>query len=74
MWNVDETIHATVAEVLLDGGTLYRDAIDQRTPTDLLRYDGGFRRHRLKPDRAAYSDSIDDLRHRAGARSHRNFA
>ena len=32
MWNVDETIHATVAEVLLDGGTLYRDAIDQRTP------------------------------------------
>jgi 4-amino-4-deoxy-L-arabinose transferase-like glycosyltransferase len=32
MWNVDETIHATVAEVLLEGGTLYRDAIDQRTP------------------------------------------
>ena len=32
MWNVDETIHATVAEVLRDGGTLYRDAIDQRTP------------------------------------------
>ena len=32
MWNVDETIHATIAEVLLDGGTLYRDAIDQRTP------------------------------------------
>lgn len=32
MWNVDETIHATVAEVLLDGGTLYRHAIDQRTP------------------------------------------
>lgn len=32
VWNVDETIHATVAEVILDGGTLYRDAIDQRTP------------------------------------------
>ena len=32
VWNVDETIHATVAEVLLDGGTLYQDAIDQRTP------------------------------------------
>ena len=32
MWNVDETIHATIAEVLLDGGVLYRDAIDQRTP------------------------------------------
>ncbi|MDB4385304.1 glycosyltransferase family 39 protein [Opitutaceae bacterium] len=31
-WNVDESIHATVAEVLLDGGSLYRDAIDQRTP------------------------------------------
>lgn len=32
VWNVDETIHSTVAKVLLDGGTLYRDAIDQRTP------------------------------------------
>jgi hypothetical protein len=32
VWNVDETIHATVAEVLLDGGGLYQDAIDQRTP------------------------------------------
>lgn len=32
MWNVDETIHATIAEVILDGGVLYRDTIDQRTP------------------------------------------
>ncbi len=32
VWNVDETIHATVADVLLDGGVLYRDVIDQRTP------------------------------------------
>ena len=32
LWNVDESIHAAVARTLLDGGTLYRDAIDQRTP------------------------------------------
>ena len=32
VWNVDEAIHATVARTLLDGGVLYRDAIDQRTP------------------------------------------
>jgi 4-amino-4-deoxy-L-arabinose transferase-like glycosyltransferase len=32
LWNVDEAIHAAVARTLLDGGTLYRDAIDQRTP------------------------------------------
>ena len=32
MWNVDETIHAAIACILLDGGTLYVDAIDQRTP------------------------------------------
>ena len=32
MWNVDETIHAAIARLLLDGGTLYTDAIDQRTP------------------------------------------
>ena len=32
LWNVDESIHATVARTLLDGGTLYRDAVDQRTP------------------------------------------
>lgn len=31
-WNVDETIHAAAARTLLDGGVLYRDAIDQRTP------------------------------------------
>lgn len=32
IWNVDEAIHAAVARTLLDGGVLYRDAIDQRTP------------------------------------------
>lgn len=31
-WNVDEAIHASVARLLLDGGVLYRDAVDQRTP------------------------------------------
>lgn len=31
-WNVDEAIHAAAARTLLDGGVLYRDAIDQRTP------------------------------------------
>jgi len=32
VWNVDEAIHSAVARELLAGGTLYRDAIDQRTP------------------------------------------
>ena len=32
MWNVDETIHAAIARLLLDGSTLYTEAIDQRTP------------------------------------------
>ncbi len=32
VWNVDEAIHAAVARTLLDGGVLYHDAIDQRTP------------------------------------------
>lgn len=32
VWNVDEAIHAAVARTLLDGGVLYRDAVDQRTP------------------------------------------
>lgn len=32
VWNVDEAIHSAVADRLLDGGVLYRDAIDQRTP------------------------------------------
>lgn len=32
IWNVDEAIHAAAARVILDGGVLYRDAIDQRTP------------------------------------------
>ncbi|WP_221032942.1 ArnT family glycosyltransferase [Actomonas aquatica] len=32
IWNVDEAIHTSVADVILDGGVIYRDAIDQRTP------------------------------------------
>ncbi len=32
VWNVDEAIHAAAARTLLEGGVLYRDAIDQRTP------------------------------------------
>lgn len=32
VWNVDEAIHAAVARTLQNGGILYRDAIDQRTP------------------------------------------
>ena len=32
VWNVDEAIHAAVARTLQEGGVLYRDAIDQRTP------------------------------------------
>lgn len=31
-WNVDEAIHASIARTLIDGGVLYRDAVDQRTP------------------------------------------
>jgi 4-amino-4-deoxy-L-arabinose transferase-like glycosyltransferase len=32
LWNVDEAIHAAVARTLLDGGVLYRDAVDLRAP------------------------------------------
>lgn len=32
VWNVDEAIHAAVAQTLLDGGILYQDAIDIRHP------------------------------------------
>ncbi|WP_415908502.1 ArnT family glycosyltransferase [Oleiharenicola sp. Vm1] len=32
VWNVDEAIHSAIADRLLAGGVLYRDAIDQRTP------------------------------------------
>jgi len=31
-WNVDESIHAVIARTLLDGGVLYRDAVDLRAP------------------------------------------
>ena len=42
LWNVDESIHAAVARTLLDGGTLYRDAIDQRTPLTYWLFAGVF--------------------------------
>lgn len=32
VWNLDEAIHSAAAQTLLEGGVLYRDAIDQRTP------------------------------------------
>ncbi len=32
IWNLDEGIHATVARTIVDGGVMYRDAVDQRTP------------------------------------------
>ncbi len=31
-WNLDEGIYATVARTILEGGVMYRDAIDHRTP------------------------------------------
>jgi len=32
LWNVDEAIHAAAATQLLDGGVMYRDAVDIRNP------------------------------------------
>ncbi|SDS25350.1 4-amino-4-deoxy-L-arabinose transferase [Opitutus sp. GAS368] len=43
VWNVDEAIHAAVARTLLDGGVLYRDAVDQRTPLTYYAVAGLFR-------------------------------
>lgn len=43
MWNVDETIHATIARTLLDGGVLYKDAIDQRTPLSYYAFAAVFK-------------------------------
>jgi 4-amino-4-deoxy-L-arabinose transferase-like glycosyltransferase len=42
VWNVDEAIHAAAARTLLDGGVLYRDAIDQRTPLSYYAVAGIF--------------------------------
>lgn len=42
MWNVDETIHGAAAKTLLDGGVMYRDAIDQRTPLTYYAFAGIF--------------------------------
>jgi hypothetical protein len=43
LWNVDESIHAAVANTLLDGGLMYRDAVDQRTPLSYYAFAGIFR-------------------------------
>ncbi|WP_438479509.1 ArnT family glycosyltransferase [Oleiharenicola lentus] len=43
VWNVDEAIHAAVARTILDGGTLYRDTVDQRTPLTYYAVAGLFR-------------------------------
>lgn len=32
LWNVDESIHAAAARTILEGGVLYRDAVDIRHP------------------------------------------
>lgn len=42
VWNVDEAIHAAVARTLRDGGVLYRDAVDQRTPLSYYAVAGLF--------------------------------
>jgi 4-amino-4-deoxy-L-arabinose transferase-like glycosyltransferase len=42
LWNVDEAIHAAAARTILDGGVLYRDAIDQRTPLTYYAVAGVF--------------------------------
>jgi 4-amino-4-deoxy-L-arabinose transferase-like glycosyltransferase len=42
LWNVDESIHAAVAHRMIDGGLLYRDAIDQRTPLTYYVFKGVF--------------------------------
>lgn len=43
LWNVDEAIHAGVARTLLDGGVIYRDAVDQRTPLSYYAFAAMFR-------------------------------
>lgn len=42
LWNVDEAIHAAAARILLDGGAMYRDAIDQRSPLTYYAIAGVF--------------------------------
>jgi 4-amino-4-deoxy-L-arabinose transferase-like glycosyltransferase len=42
LWNVDESIHAAAARIILDGGVMYRDAIDQRTPLSYYAVAGIF--------------------------------
>jgi 4-amino-4-deoxy-L-arabinose transferase-like glycosyltransferase len=42
LWNLDESIHAAAARTILDGGVLYRDAIDQRTPLSYYAVAGVF--------------------------------
>ncbi len=43
VWNLDEGIYATAARSILDGGVMYRDAIDQRTPLIYYVVAGMFR-------------------------------
>lgn len=42
LWSLDEAIHATAARVILHGGTLYTDVIDQRTPLSYYAVAGVF--------------------------------
>lgn len=43
MWNVDESIHAAVARTLLEGGVMYRDTVDQRSPLTYYAFAAVFR-------------------------------
>ena len=36
-WNLDEGIYATVARTVLDGGVMYRDAIDHQSRLPKVR-------------------------------------
>jgi 4-amino-4-deoxy-L-arabinose transferase-like glycosyltransferase len=38
LWNVDEAVSAVVANSLLDGGVVYRDAVDHRGPVTYFVY------------------------------------
>lgn len=42
LWNVDESIHAAAARTILEGGVLYRDAVDIRNPLSYYAVAGVF--------------------------------
>lgn len=42
LWNIDEAIHAAAARTILDGGVLYRDAVDIRNPLSYYAFAGVF--------------------------------